>query len=42
MDNRVTTDNVLDTTVSHNTDSKFLDDVTFKIATQHGITMQIS
>ena len=29
MDNRVATDNVIDTTVSHNTGSKLLDNVTF-------------
>jgi hypothetical protein len=30
MDNRVATDNVIDTTVSHNTGIKLLDDVKFK------------
>jgi len=39
MDKGVVIDNVIDTTISHNTGSKRLDNVT--LATQHGITVQI-
>ena len=40
MDNGVVTDNVIDTSISHNRESKLPDKVTFTI-TQHGITVQI-
>jgi hypothetical protein len=42
MDNRAATDIVVDTTISHNTDSKLLDNVIFNNTTQYGLGVQIA